>query len=180
MLRSLILIVLMINLTAAFAASSASDFAMGVAMESRLEQNVNPDYAGTRFNEQLYGKIRFWPWAILLEGGLEGRESSSGSYHVKTQTSTVAAWPRYEFLAKERGWSPFVSLGAGVYFDRVSTQIESAQDTRISRRGLVGLGGGLTANLWRYLVLEAEGRISGVQERTEPLYSALLRIGVQI
>ncbi len=180
MLHSLVVAVLIFNVSSVFAASSKPDFAMGMAMESRLEQNVNPDYAATRFNEQLYGKLRFWPWAVLLEGGLEGRESSSGSYRVKTQTGTVAAWARYEFIPVTRGWSPFVSIGVGAYFDRVNTQIDTYDDTRSSRRGLMGLGGGLTASLWRYLLLEAEGRISGVQERKDPLYSALLRIGVQI
>ncbi len=67
-----------------------------------------------------------------------------------------------------------------MYFDRVTTQFAGSSDVRSSRRGFVGVGGGITVTFWRRLMVEGEVRGASVAERDEPMFSFLLKAGLQI
>ena len=153
------------------------DYAFGLGMESRFQREVNPDYNDMKNMGELYGKNRFWPWSLVVEAGQEGRESSSGSLSVRAESTSLQLWSRYEF---REHWSPFLAVGLGDYFDRVETKFQGSTDVRNGTRNMIGFGAGMSTVFWRYLLVELEGRMALLQESRDPVYSVLLRIGLQI
>lgn len=169
----------LIVLLAAFsgAATAAPQWGLGFGMESRLDREVNPDYADVHSAPQLYGKIDLAPWAFVVETSQQSSESGEGSLHVSSQTQILATWARYEFPIPSH-WMPFVSMGAGMAFDQVTTTFAGSRDVRNGNRGLLGAGGGLTGTFFSWLQVEAEGRVNFIEDHKDPDLSALLRLGV--
>lgn len=175
MRRFLILLGLVVSTAPAFAVT----WGAGLAMENRIQREVNPDYADMKSFGQLYAEVRFWPWALLIEGGSEAANSDSGTLHIQSATYSLGLWGRYEFYAPSR-WSPFLSAGLGSYFDSVKTTFAGDIDNRTGTRGYFGLGAGIRKVLWSHLSLEAELRGQFVEDRKDPYASGLLRLGWQI
>lgn len=170
------LTILTLALLSSFA--SAAQYALGGGMESRLQKEVNPDYVEAKHVGGVFGKISFWPMAVVVEAAQQERESQVGGLKIKSSTNNFGLWGRYEF--RDPGtWSPFAGIGAGLYMDKVVTSFEGNDDTRSGNRGFMGLGGGLTKTFWKYLLVELEARVATVQDRNDPFLSALLRAGVQ-
>jgi opacity protein-like surface antigen len=159
------------------AKAESNQWAFGLGMESRVQREVNPDYANLQNTPELYARFRAHPYVALLEVGQQTHDTSSGSLSIRSQSTNVALWGRYEFL--ERAWTPFLSAGAGSYFDRVETHFESSSDARTGRRALIGAGAGVSATVWQNLLLELEVRASGVQNEKDPLLTSLFRVGFQ-
>jgi hypothetical protein len=158
---------------------AAQDFALGMAMESRAQREVNPDFTDMRNSPQLYLKYRVLPaWFALGEISSESRDSSSGSLHVEAHSLKTGLWGRYEFTTLR--WTPFLAVGFGEYFDRVSTRFQSSQDTRSGTRGYMGTGVGVGKTYWDILLLEAEGRVTFEEQTKDPVLTAILRLGVKI
>ena len=151
---------------------------LGLGMESRMQREVNPDYANMKNVPQLYVKADFLPWAVLGEFSQEERRSSSGSLEIKSQTRKLGVWGRYEFTGPR--WSPFLTTGVGEYFDRVETTFQSSHDSRSGMRGFWGLGAGVGVTYWERILVELEGRVNLIEQTKDPVFSALLRVGVQI
>lgn len=176
----LMLVLTVLGLFSTFTAHAAKPtYAMGVGIESRLEHEVNPAYSTAQNLGQLYGKIRLWPWALLVELNHQSETTGSGSLNIRSETTGLGLWGRYEFLNPEK-WSPFATVGGGAYFDEVTTNFEASTDVRAGRRGFGGVGGGLTVTFWQRFLVEAEGRGMMIQERVDPLFTFLLRAGIQI
>jgi hypothetical protein len=162
----------------AFAAANYK-LAMGLGVESRLDNEVNPGYTDGRVAGQIFQELHFQPWTLAVELGYEQHSSSSGSYSIGKSTASLAAWGRYSFKQEDR-WSPFIAAGLGGYFDKVTSTLDADRDVRRGRRIMVGAGAGITNLYWKYLLLEAEGRIAGVEQRRDPAFSLIFRAGVQI
>jgi hypothetical protein len=174
MFRSLISIFLFLFSLSAFA--ERPRLAFGLGLEARLQQEVNPDYAEVKTLGQIFAQSHFEKWSLHYELAYEKRESNSGALMITSRSYNSGIWGRYRFV-NERRWTPFVSSGVGAYFDKVTSRWGVA-DERKGIRPYWGLGGGVSAVYWEYLLLEVEARGMLVQERIGPLAAALLRIGV--
>jgi len=152
---------------------------LGLGYLARVNREVNPDYTEMKGFGQLYAQIRRKRWAMALEVDREERVSSSGALNIQTDSVGLGSWWRYHFRDPER-WTLFVSGGAGVYLDEVTSTYLNAHDERTGRRFFTGLGGGLTRTLWNVLMIEGEGRVSVVQDRRDPVGSVIFRLGVQL
>lgn len=172
------LLVILILVCASARATAKEQWAFGLGMESRLQREVNPDFTGLTNTPQYYVKYNFLPWSALVEFGQEGRDSSSGSLHVQSSSRKLGVWGRYEFTGKN--WAPFLSSGIGSYFDRVDTTFQSSRDERSGTRKFFGLSTGIGCTYWEHLLLEAEARLTSVEQNKEPVFSALFRLGFQI
>lgn len=174
----LIIFTLLFSLPSAWADVSTA-LTMGLGMETRLQREVNPDYTSARFSGQLYAQVHQWPWVLALElTPTERHSTSSGSLRVQSEVTVLGLWGRYEFLKPQRRWTTFATLGAGMNFDRVTTDFAGESDARTSRRNFAGAGLGFGGTLWKRLSLEAEGRMVSVEEREDPIFSLVLRAGV--
>lgn len=153
-------------------------FSAGGLLDSRFYRDVNPDFTGLKEIGGLFFGVRQGPWGLSIEGTLEQSRSSSGALTIRTQTMGLRTWGRYIFLEPDH-WSPFVTLGAGVFFDRVESNFQNQQDVRQGRRGLVGAGGGVSQLFFDWLLLEGEARILSVQASHSLGGSFALRAGVR-
>lgn len=174
----LIIFILLWSLSTAWA-TAKTDLTMGLGMETRFQREVNPDYTSARFSGQLYAQVQQWPWVLALElTPTERSSTSSGSLRVQSEVIVLGFWGRYELLTSQRQWTAFAGLGAGMNFDRVTTDFAGESDARTSRRGFAGAGLGLGGILWKRLSLEAEGRAVSLEEREDPIFSLVLRAGI--
>ena len=176
MLRTLT-VALVLNLVGGSIASAAT-WSMGGLMESRMQKEVNPDYAELKNTGGIFAKVGFWPMAVLLESAREERDSGSGGLKVSSESTSLGVWGRYEF--RDPGtWSPFAGIGAGMHFDKVTTTFAGQRDVRSGQRNFMGVGGGITKSFWSHVLVELEARAVTVQQRNDPMLSALFRAGVQ-
>jgi hypothetical protein len=159
--------------------ASKPDLAMGLGLETRAQRDVNPDATTAKSTDEFYGKIRFFPWALEIETGREESASGSGSLTIKSESTLLGVWGRYEF-APPTMVAPFASLGMGSYFDVIDTSFAASHDRRQGVRKFMGAGGGLTMTLWDHLQMEIEGRIISLEETKDPVLSGLIRVGCQI
>lgn len=148
----------------------------GAGMEGRVQEDVNPELRESKVLPQFFVQYRFLPLAVSIEGGSEERTTSSGALQIKTNSSSVGLWGRYEFLEPLR-WSPFAGAGMGAYFDEVTSRFGSAVDVREGQRNFFGLNGGISHSLWRHLLLEGEMRAVLIQDRKDVAFSGIIRIG---
>jgi len=155
------------------------DYALGLALEAREQREVNPDTNGARGFGQLYGLVRMRPAAVEIETSQDSNETHSGSLSVKSLSTMVGAWGRYEYL-HPADYTLFASLGLGAFFDRVDTQFQTSSDHHSGTRDFMGAGTGLSVVFWEHLQLEVEGRILSIQESKDPVLSGLVRVGCQI
>lgn len=167
-------------LTFALIAHSASaeyqGFAAGLSLEARMQKEVNPDYIEGKTLGHVFGQVRFEKWRLHGELGQEKHTTNTGGLTISSKTVVAGAWGHYIFVNANR-WQPFVSAGLGAHFDTVSSRFGNATDERSGKRLFGGTGLGIYAVYFKYLMVEAEGRIVGVQDRKEPMASALLRMG---
>jgi hypothetical protein len=170
-----LLIVLVFSLLSINAAA-ATVWSAGLGMESRLQREVNPDYADMHNIGTLYAKARFWPLAVLLEAEQQERDSHSGDLRIRSDSTQLGLWGRYEFRDPEV-WSPFVGLGIGTSFDRVRTSFGDDQDTRRAQRHFMGTAAGLTKTFWKHMLTELEARATLMERRDQYFLSGLIRIG---
>lgn len=175
MLRTVIaLFVALLFHASAFA---RQEVAMGLAMESRVQREVNPDIGNLHSLGMVYAKWKFAQWSALFETGLEEHDSGTGSLNVKTETIGVGLWGRYDFYAPDRGWSPFAGVGVGSYFDRVNADFQDSHEERSGTRKFAGLGVGVDATFWQHFLVEGEGRMNFVELSKDPVFSAIFRVG---
>ena len=176
MFRSLILIVMTVVGSAAFA-QMRQEMALGIAMESRLQMEINPDVGSLRNLGMVYAKYKVGRWAGLFEAGQERRDTSSGSLKVRNESIMTGLWGRYEFSNGDRLWSPYLAAGGGAYFDKVKTQFQSSEAQHGGTRKFAGLGAGVSSVLAQHLLLEGEGRMNFVEMVKDPVFSLIVRVG---
>lgn len=167
---------LILALIAPVASAQYQGFAAGLSLEARMQKEVNPDYVEGKTLGHLFGQVRFERWRLHGELGQEKHATSTGGLTISSKTIVAGVWGHYIFANANR-WQPFVSAGLGANFDTVSSRFGNATDERAGKRLFGGAGLGIYAVYFKYLLVEAEGRIVGVQDRKEPMASALLRIG---
>ena len=176
-MRSLIFAILLVS-SPAFALTQ-SDFAMGVGLESRMQRDVNPDYSNPRSSGNLYAKLRMRPWDLLIETARDEQSTGSGSLRIRNESTLLAAWARYEF-EKNESWTPYVSLGAGNYFDKVSTTFQASHVESNGNRKFLGLSAGISAVFWDHFLVEGEARVLSLEQSKDPVLSGLIRVGCQM
>ena len=154
-------------------------WSVGTSLEARPQREVNPDFYEATAMGQLFAQASFGKWAGLLEVGRETKDSSTGGMSIDSDTTVAGAWARYS-LAPERPWRPIASLGLGAYFDKVTSTYGSSSTERSGKRLFWGAGVGVSRVLWKHLLVEAEGRGSLIEDRKDPLFSVLIRVGVEI
>lgn len=174
-MRATLILVLSLSSGSAFAAR----WSVGTALEARAQREINSDYTQLRNSGQLFAQARFLPWVAHVELGREDQRTRAGAVGVDSRSLSLAGWGRFEF-ENERRWKPFLGSGIGAYFDQVSTRFGAEKDIRQGRRLFAGIAVGLTAIYWENLLVELEGRTALVEDREEPNFSALVRLGVQI
>lgn len=153
-----------------------SAWSAGLGVEGRLQKEVNPDFVEGRTVGMLFGQILFSRWGIHSELSVEDHTSNSGAMTIAAKTYSAGVWGRYIFINPFR-WQPYVSLGLGANFDTITSRFGAVTDERSGRRYFAGTGFGISAIFWKHLLTEAEGKVVGVQDRKEPMISALFRIG---
>ncbi|MGE0526518.1 MAG: hypothetical protein AB7G93_05070 [Bdellovibrionales bacterium] len=151
----------------------------GMGIEGRLSKEVNPDYVETGALPRLYGQAFLWPWGASLELGQQKQVSEAGGLAILARTTELSLWGRYAFTESER-WMPYATVGAGVYFDQVTSTLGAAYDERDGERGLFGLGGGLSKRFLKYMNVDVEARAVMAEDRRNPVFSGILRLGVQL
>lgn len=176
-MRNVITLICLVCCSGVTFAQETKKMAMGLSMETRLQRDVNPDQSSLQPMGLLYGRYRVsGPFWILGETGYESHSGGSGSLQVKTESIVFGLWGRYEIL-RDRKWMPYVALGGGSYFDKVSTDFETSSDQRSGTRMFAGLGTGVSTTLWNYFSMEAEGRITFIELEKDPGFSMVLRAG---
>jgi hypothetical protein len=115
-------------------------------------------------------------WGLHVELGKEDHVTNAGAMTISSKSYNSGVWGRYIFRNTHL-WQPFLGAGVGAYFDTVTSRFGNALDERSGVRPYVGANAGVSAVFWKYLLVEAEGRMTGVRDRKEPMLSALLRIG---
>lgn len=151
-------------------------FSAGAGFEGRAREEVNPDSTDGHLLPHFFAQYRYNSMGVSLEGGYESRETKSGALSIESRSYQLGAWGRYEFR-EPLHWSPFAGMGAGYYFDQVTSRYFNESDERSGRRGFWGLGGGISHAAMEHLLLEAELRAALIQDRKDVSYSALFRIG---
>lgn len=170
------IVILALFFSASAAAFARPQFGGGLGFETRMQREVNPEYAEAKSHPHLFAQMLFVNWGAHLEISNETQSSSSGVLVVNSRSLNTGVWGRYKFLEEKR-WRPFASAGVGMFFDRVKSEFATAVNESRGNRPYLGAGGGVSAIFWEHLLLEAEARITGVRERKEPMVSALLRVG---
>jgi hypothetical protein len=182
MLRTLILVSTFILPLTAFASEEANtlsgslQWSAGMAVEGRVQKDVNPDYYDGRALGQLFARARLAPWSGLLELGEERRQTSSGNLSITTLTRHLGLWARGEPWM-ERGWSPYFGLGTGVFLDRVETSFVSDRSVDRGQRFFIGAAMGISRTVWKRCLLELEGRVQAIEQVQDPVFSGILRVG---
>lgn len=173
MFHAPILILLILFAPTVFA---GPQWGLGLGFELRAQREVNPDFAETKGVPQFFAQMQFVNWGAQVEAATEKQSTNSGGLTITSQSTNFSGWGRYVFL-EQKHWRPFAIAGLGCYFDRVKSRFGTAVNESSGTRPYFGTGGGVTAVVWRHLLLEAEGRLSLVRERKEPMISALVRVG---
>ena len=156
--------------------AEAPSISAGLGIEARMQREMNPDYVEGKTLGQVFAQV-LWPkWGVHAEFGQEKRVSNSGAMTITSKSYNTGVWGRYTFR-NDHLWQPFLGAGLGAYFDNVSSRFGGTVDERSGTRPYIGANVGVSAVFWKYLLVEAEGRASGVRDRKEPMLSALLRIG---
>lgn len=174
MLRPSLYLILFLFVQAASA--EYQGVAAGLGLEARMQKEVNPDYVEGKTLGQVFAQVLFENWTLHMDFGQEKHVTNAGGITIGAKTYIVGLWGQYIFVNANR-WQPFVSAGAGANFDTVTSRFGSATDERSGIRYFGGAGLGISAVYFKYLLVEGEGRIVGVQDRREPMVSALLRAG---
>jgi hypothetical protein len=170
----------LILLAAQPVSASITPFSMGLALESRLDREVNPEISKVNNVPQISARYSFDRVAAQLEYSQQQASSGAGSLRITTMSRLATLWGRYKYLPYT-SWNPFVGVGGGYYFDKVESKFEQSSNSRGGQRRVLGLGTGVgTPPLWETLDLEGEMRVSTIEQRSEPMFSFLLRLGVQI
>jgi hypothetical protein len=154
-------------------------WSLGTGFEARLQREVNPDYTEAAMLGELFVQMNRGHWGGQLEISQEERNTSSGALHIDTVTTNAGGWGRYTILL-ERPWHPYFTGGVGSYFDNVKSSYGSSSIEKNGRRLYWGLGVGISRTFWEHLLVEAEGRGALVEDRKDPVFSGLIRVGVQI
>jgi hypothetical protein len=155
---------------------SATEWGMGMALQGRVQADINPDYYQTKALGQLFARARQVPWSVLLELGDERQHTSAGSYSIGSQSTSLGLWGRYEPWP-EYAWSAFVSGGTGVFLDRMETQLGAERSVDHGHRFYLGLGAGISRQVWRQCLVELEARVQSIEQGRDPALSGLLRVG---
>lgn len=182
--RSLIVVLI---LSSWWPAARASDevtvaspwrFDLGVGVDAHWRREVNPAFGEYVNAPEVFTNIWFHRFAASLEfGGEPAHRSTSGGLAITSQANRFGAWGRYGYAT----WgpvTPYVSLGAGASFDRIRTTFMSSVDERRGTRRFVGLGTGLSAKMLRFVVLEAEARVTSEEAVKFPGVAFVLRVGL--
>jgi len=157
-------------------AFAAPRWTAGLGFEARLQRQVNPDFVESKILPQIFARLSWTNWEAELEGAVESSTSASGALKINSHSQQVSGWARYAFLEQKR-WRPFVDTGVGCYFDQVKSEFSGTSNEASGFRPFFGAGGGIFSVFWNHLLVEAEGRLTMVRERKEPLLAALVRIG---
>jgi hypothetical protein len=162
------------------AGAASTPYQMGVALESRVQHDVNPDDAHLQNLPQLWARYNWERWAAQLEYTQEDHSSGSGSLRIVTVSRVATLWGRYKYIEFTE-WNPFVGVGGGYYFDQTESTFESSERRISGRRGLLGASTGIgTPLLWQHFDVEAEARVETLEQSADPLFSFLVRLGVRI
>lgn len=172
-MRTMILVVVIFLGPFAFASGRIS---AGTGIEGRMREEVNPDSKEGQLLPHFFAQYRLFPFGLSIEGAMEEHDTHSGALKIESRSYQTGLWGRYEF-AEPLHWSPFAGLGAGAFFDEVTSKYKSEVDQRSGRRGFFGLSGGISHSAWRHLLFEAEMRAIVVQDRKDVAYSGILRVG---
>lgn len=177
MLRYLIVLMLCCTSWAEDVGTSSWRYGLGLGIEGRAQQNVNPDYPEMRRPILGFFQLQWSKWVLQFEVANERQKTSSSNLKVESSSLGLTAWGRYQFGNLHR-WSPFVAFGGGVFLDRVSSSYQSEKEVRFGERGQFGLGGGLRYMFAKKWMTEIEGRVIGAQDRRDPSLSGLVRLGL--
>lgn len=162
----------------AHAQSNTLRFAAGAGIEGRIRQDINPDMPSPKFRPPLFMQVHLNRWTAQLEfTPFDEQTSNLGALTIKTETYTLGAWGHYAFREPFH-WSPFLSAGFGVIFDKVESTYfnESAEIT--GQRYFSGFGGGITHELIPNLEVEGELRAALIEDRKDVSFSGIVRVGV--
>jgi len=160
-----------------WAEEGAGHLRMGLGIESRLQNQVNPDIYDLNSTPMIFQGLQFGHWTYLTEFGFERSTSRSGAFEVRRRSLLIGAWARY---ALENEWMPYVSVGVGVLRHQLSLAFEGSMTERTGAQGRVGLGFGWEVMLTKNLVLGAEARAALIQDHREPQLSFFIGTGVHI
>ena len=173
-----LLIALLVSLSPFASAAAPVQLRMGLGLENRFAPEVNPDFLEMSQAPVLFQEVRFHPWTILAEFSMEKKTTASGGFEVRHRAIGTTLWGRYALGTDDRAL-PYLTAGAGLYRDHVGQFFNGAVEERSGSRWQTGAGIGWERVLWRFLVVEAEGRATLVQNRRNPQLSVLVRAGVQ-
>lgn len=152
----------------------------GLGLDARWRREINPAFGEYKPEGQLFTTVRYDRFGLSFELERGSPYSSrTGGLQINTSTVTAGAWGRYAFRGANQ-WVPFASLGAGAQIDRVRTTFQNTVDERRGTKRFVGVGAGLTEVFFKYLVVEAEARVSSLEETKSPGLSMVLRVGVTL
>jgi hypothetical protein len=171
-----LLIAVLLLLFTLTAQAEASSISAGLGLEARMQKEVNPDYIEGKTLGQIFAQVLWENWGLHVELGKEDHVTNAGAMTISSKSYNSGVWGRYIFRNTHL-WQPFLGAGVGAYFDTVTSRFGNALDERSGVRPYVGANAGVSAVFWKYLLVEAEGRMTGVRDRKEPMLSALLRIG---
>ncbi|MGE4133374.1 MAG: hypothetical protein AB7F86_17150 [Bdellovibrionales bacterium] len=157
--------------------ASVNRWSLGHGFESRVQSGINSEQTENTNLPTFFGQYRREAWSVTLESGLQPeRRTQSGGLSITSNTWSLGAWARYEFMQPLRH-SPFLSLGYGRYFDNVQSKFGSAVDERSGQRYFYGLGGGMSHAFWNHFLVEAELRALVIQNQQDFALAGSLRAG---
>lgn len=158
--------------------SSRLRWSAGAGFEGRVRQDVNPDMPRTKILPPLFMQVHRNRLSAQLEfTAFEKEKSTLGALEIESETYTLGAWGRYAFNEPFH-WSPFAAAGGGVFFDRVESKYLDESTEVTGRRYFMGVGGGLTHELFEHFEVEGEIRAALVEDRKDVSLSGIIRLGV--
>ena len=154
-------------------------FSFGGGVEGRAEREINPEIVEAKALPHFYARSSMGRWSAGLESGYQKTETSSGGLKIRTRSIEFGIWGRYTFKDPFTT-APFVSTGAGMFFDRVEATFADQGEDRGGTRGFFGLGAGLSHPFAEHFQIEGELRVLAQNELEDPSVSAYVRLGVSL
>lgn len=153
-------------------------WSFGTGLEVRGRQEVNPQYMEAHLLPRFFAQVRFFPYTVAIEAGLEQRETNSGPLSIVSKSTEIGLWGRYEFL-RPFTWSPFVGAGMGASFDTVHLNYQdgAAAKSYSGNRKFFGVSAGINHVLWKHILQELETKAVLIEDRRDIAWSAIYRLG---
>lgn len=149
----------------------------GLTLGPRFEKNVNQDNTDGFGAVGAFGGVHWEKIAVLGEFYHFEDETGTGNLKVTRRRYELTPWVRYNprFFNK---WSPYVTAGTGLYWEKVSMKLGSSRKDLMSRgEWQYGLGLGVNMRFLSYSMFDVEYRL--LDSKKEDLHwDVLLRLGV--